>query len=65
MIPYDIGQTNHEKLMEKSVVKKWLQWNIENIVMIIMKDLQMNQILVSNNPLAVDMPLYKPNMNNQ
>ena len=24
---------------------KWLQWNIENIVMIMIKHLQMNQIL--------------------
>ena len=39
--------------------KKWLQWNIGNIVMIVNKCLQMNQILVLNNPLGIDMPLNK------
>ena len=28
-----------------------MQWNIENIVMITIKHLQMNQILALNNPL--------------
>ena len=30
--------------------KKWSQWNIENIVMIVIKYLQINQNLVLNNP---------------
>ena len=39
--------------------KTRMQWIIENIVMIIIKHLQMNQILASNNLLGVDMPLKK------
>ena len=34
-----------------------MQWNIENIVMIIIKHLQMNKISVLNNLQGVDMPL--------
>ena len=33
--------------------------NIENIVMIVIKCLQMNQISALNNPPGVDMPLNK------
>ena len=39
--------------------EKILQWNIKNVVMIIIKHLQINQILTSNNPLGVGMPLNK------
>ena len=35
------------------------QWNIENIVMIVIKSLQMNQISVLNNPRGVYIPLNK------
>ena len=39
-----------------------MQWNIENIIVIILiKRLQMNKILVLNNPKGVDTPLIKLN----
>ena len=38
-----------------------MQWNIETIGMIVIRCLEMNQILELNNPLRVDMPLNKLN----
>ena len=32
-----------------------MQWNTENIVVIVMKNLEMNWISTSNNPQGVDM----------
>ena len=39
----------------KQIIKEML-WNIENIVLMTIKHLQMNQILALNNPLEVEMP---------
>ena len=48
-----------QMIIEKKCYKKWLkQWAIENIVIVI-RDLQMNQILALNNMLGVDMLLNK------
>ena len=46
----------------KRVIKKWLQWNIENINSFYYN--QMNQTLALNNPQGVDMQLNKPNLIN-
>ena len=48
--------THDYRLIKK---KKKVQWNIENIVMITLKQLQMNQISALNDPLGVDIPLNK------
>ena len=34
-----------------------MQWNIENIVIIVIKPLEMHQILALNNPKGVDISL--------
>ena len=39
----------------RSVIQK-MQWNFENIIMIMIKHLEMNRILALNNPEGVDMP---------
>ena len=36
-----------------------VKWNIENIIMLMIKDLQMYQILALNNPQRIDMSLKK------
>ena len=43
--------------------KRKFQWNIENMVMIIIKHLPINKVSVLINPLRVDMLLNKPNPN--
>ena len=44
-------------IIDKSKIKKTTQFNIENIVVVTIKHLQMNQILALNNPYRVGMPL--------
>ena len=44
-----IMPTNNDRQIRKSAFYK-MQWNIENIVIIIIKHLQINQILVLHNP---------------
>ena len=41
---------------------QFFKWNIENIIISIIKHWQMNQILELNNPKRVVMPLNKPNL---
>ena len=36
-----------------------MQWNVENMDMIVIKHLQLNQTLALNNPLEIDMQLKK------
>ena len=42
-------QTNDYRPIKKIVIKK-VQWNMENVVMIVIEHLEMNQISALNNP---------------
>ena len=46
-------------IIDKKLKGEKMQWLIENIGMITIKHLEMNNILVLNNPLGVDMLLNK------
>ena len=68
LLPLDWNIWNHiteqadncyNAIFKKCDFKKGLQWYVKSIVLIVIKHLQMNQILALNNPLGVDMPLNK------
>ena len=58
MKSYNCVQTNDYRQIKMYNVKK-MQWNIENILMITIKHLEIHQISALNNPYRVDMPLNK------
>ena len=44
-------------IAKQTAMKKWLQWNVENIIMTIVKHLELNLMTALNNPKGVDVPL--------
>ena len=40
-------------------MKYKMQWNIENVILLVNKHFEINQILASNNPFGVAMPLNR------
>ena len=60
MLIHKVSAKNAYRQMKKKKKKnttKKMQWIIENIIMIIIKHLEINKILALNNQQAIDVPL--------